>query len=68
MWLHLPSIALSLCSGYGGLDLGLDIATGGATAQSATLSGKLFCAAILATRMAEEALDAAPVWSELANL
>ena len=56
---------LSLCSGYGGLDLGLDIATGGATRTVCYVEREAFAAAILAARMEEKALDAAPVWSDL---
>ena len=56
---------LSLCSGYGGLDLGLDIATGEATRTVCYVEREAFAAAILAARMEEKALDAAPVWSDL---
>jgi DNA (cytosine-5)-methyltransferase 1 len=56
---------LSLCSGYGGLDLGLDLATGGATRTICYVEREAFAAAILAARMEEKALDAAPVWSDL---
>ncbi len=56
---------LSLCSGYGGLDAGLDIATGGSTRVVCHVEREAFAAAILASRMADLSLDAAPVWSDL---
>lgn len=56
---------LSLCSGYGGLDLGVDLATGGSTRTICYVEREAFAAAILACRMAEEAMDEAPVWSDL---
>jgi len=56
---------LSLCSGYGGLDLGLDLATGGATRTVCYVEREAFAASILAARMEEKALDAVPIWSDL---
>lgn len=65
---HVDSLAinvLSICSGYGGLDLGLDIATGGAARAVCYVEREAFAAALLARRMEEEALAPAPVWSDL---
>ncbi len=56
---------LSLCSGYGGLDLGVECATGGATRTICYVEREASAAAILAARMAEEAMAPAPVWSDL---
>lgn len=56
---------LSFCSGYGGLDLGVDLATGGATRVVCHVEREAFAAAILAARMAEEVLAPAPVWSDM---
>jgi len=65
---HVDSLAinvLSICSGYGGLDFGLDLATGGAARAVCYVEREAFAAAILARRMEEEALAPAPVWSDL---
>ena len=56
---------LSFCPGYGGLDLGVDLATGGATRVVCHVEREAFAAAILAARMAEEVVAPAPVWSDL---
>lgn len=56
---------LSFCSGYGGLDLGVDLATGGATRVVCHVEREAFAAAVLAARMAEEVVAPAPVWSDL---
>ena len=56
---------LSLCSGYGGLDLGVECATGGTTRTICYVEREASAAAILAARMAEEAMAPAPVWSDL---
>lgn len=56
---------LSVCSGYGGLDLGVELATGGATRVVCHVEREAFAAAILAARMAEEAVAPAPIWSDL---
>ena len=60
---HHTSTVLSLCSGAGGLELGLN---------SQCLEQEPFvgvegkpAAAQLAARMADETMDAAPVWSDV---
>ncbi len=60
-----PFNILSLCAGYGGLDLGLDLATGGATRVVCHVEREVFAAAILASRMAEASIPASPIWSDL---
>jgi DNA (cytosine-5)-methyltransferase 1 len=56
---------ISLCSGVGGLDLGVELATGGAARVVCHVEREAFAAAILAARMEDEAVAAAPVWSDL---
>jgi len=56
---------LSLCSGVCGLDLGVDLATGGSSRVVCHVEREAFAAAILASRMADKAVAAAPVWSDL---
>lgn len=60
-----PFNILSLCSGYGGLDLGVDLATGGASRVVCHVEREVFAAAILASRMAEASIPASPIWSDL---
>lgn len=55
---------LSLCAGYGGLDLGLKLA--GVDARTVCyVEREAFCAELLATRIEDQALDDAPIWSDL---
>lgn len=56
---------LSLCSGVGGLDLGVELATGGAARVVCHVEREAFAAAILAARMEDETVARAPVWSDL---
>lgn len=56
---------LSLCSGIGGLDLALDLATGGAAKSICYVEGEAHAAAILAARMEEGCLAPAPIWNDL---
>lgn len=59
-----PFNVLSLCSGVGGLDLGLRMAV----PQARTVcyvEREAYCVEVLATRMEEGWLDQAPVWSDL---
>ena len=55
---------LSLCSGAGGLELGLKLAMPG-TRTVCYVEGEAYAAAQLAARMADETMDAAPVWSDV---
>lgn len=60
-----PITILSLCSGVGGLDLGVELALRGAARVVCHVEREAFCAAILAARMADQAVAEAPVWSDL---
>lgn len=55
---------LSLCSGYGGLDLGLGMA-GVSTRTVCYVEREAYAAANLASLMQAGKLDAAPIWSDL---
>lgn len=57
---------LSLCSGAGGLDLGLTIALPGYRTVG-HVERETYAAAILVARMEEAALDPAPVWDDVAS-
>lgn len=59
-----PFNVLSLCSGYGGLDLGVGLATGTAVTVC-YVEREAYAAALLVARIQDEALDDAPVWSDL---
>lgn len=58
-----PSRVLSLFAGIGGLDLGLELACGARAV--AYVEADPFCAAVLASRMADGALGKGPVWSDV---
>ena len=55
---------LSICSGYGGLELGLDAALDGRTRTVCYIENETGVASILASCM-EKGLDKAPIWSDL---
>lgn len=55
---------LSLCSGAGGLELGLKLALPECRTVC-YVEGEAYAASILASRMEDQAMDAAPVWSDL---
>lgn len=57
---------LSLCSGAGGLDLGLTIALPGYRAVG-HVERETFAAAIIVARMEDAFLDRAPVWDDVAS-
>lgn len=57
---------LSLCSGAGGLDLGLTIAVPGYRAVG-YVERDAFAAATLVARMEDASLDGAPVWDDVAS-
>ena len=55
---------LSLCTGYGGLELGLRLA-GVAVHTVGVVERQAYAAAVLANRMVEGALDPCPIWDDL---
>ena len=55
---------LSICSGVGGLELGIKLAMPNSR-TIAYVEGEAYAAAVLVERMEENALDCAPVWSDL---
>mgnify|MGYP000033995807 CR=1 FL=1 len=59
-----PFTILSLCAGVGGLDLGLRVAQPNAHTVC-FVEIEAYAAAILATRMEQDALDQAPIWTDL---
>lgn len=63
-----PLHVLSICSGVGGLDLGVHRAFARAGFRARTVcyvEREAFAASVLVSRMEEGALDPAPVWSDL---
>ena len=59
-----PFQVLSLCSGAGGLELGLKLAIPNSRTVC-YVEREAFACEILATRMQEEALDDAPIWTDI---
>jgi DNA-cytosine methyltransferase len=59
-----PFTILSLCAGVGGLDLGLRVAQPNSRTVC-FVEIEAYAAAILATRMEQNALDQAPIWTDL---
>lgn len=59
-----PLTGLSLCAGYGGLELGIEIAEP-AYRTVCFVEREAHAAASLVARMADQALDCAPVWDDL---
>jgi DNA (cytosine-5)-methyltransferase 1 len=55
---------LSICSGVGGLELGLKLAVPNSRVVC-YVEGEAYAAAVLEQRMADKALDCAPIWSDL---
>jgi DNA (cytosine-5)-methyltransferase 1 len=60
-----PCNVLSICSGYGGIELGLHAALDGRTRTVCYVENELGVASILAARMEDGSLDPAPIWSDL---
>lgn len=56
---------LSLCSGVGGLDIGVELALGGAARVVCHVEREAFAAAILAARMEDAVLAPSPIWSDI---
>ena len=59
-----PKFGISLCSGVGGLDLGLRIARPEYRCIC-YIENEAYAASVLVARMADKTLDEAPVWSDL---
>ena len=60
-----PITGLSICAGVGGLDLGLKLALGEQYRTVCYVERDAYCAAVLVARMADKALDQAPIWDDL---
>ena len=58
---------LALCSGIGGIELGLAAAIGPSYRTVCHVEREAYCAGVLAARMQDGALDTAPIWSDLAS-
>jgi hypothetical protein len=58
---------LALCSGVGGLELGLRIATEGRHRVVCWVEREACAAATLVARMEEQAMDRAPVWDDITS-
>ena len=56
---------LSICSGVGGLDLGVELATSGAARPVCFVEREAFPTSILAARMEEKAMASCPIWSDI---
>ena len=54
---------LSICSGYGGIELGLEMVE--RTRTVCYVENEIGAASILAARMEDNTLDSAPIWSDL---
>ncbi len=67
MALH-PTHAISVCSGYGGIDLGLRLALGGSCRTVLYCEREAYPASILVGQMEALRLDPAPIWSDLHTL
>lgn len=60
-----PQRILSLCSGAGGLDLGVHDALGGCARTVVFVEHEVTACEVLAARIADGALDDAPIWGDL---
>lgn len=63
-----PLSALSICTGGGGLDLGLDLACPGLFAPLAYVEREGTAAIRLAALMVQGAIHSAPIWYDLRTL
>ncbi|MCD7895941.1 MAG: DNA cytosine methyltransferase, partial [Planctomycetaceae bacterium] len=63
-----PEYAVSVYSGYGGIDLGLRLALGGRCRTILYCEREAYPAAILVAHMEAGNMDSAPVWSDLNTL
>lgn len=57
--------AISLCTGYGGIELGLRAALGDGVRIVGSVERQAYAAAVLAARMESHDLDPCPVWDDL---
>lgn len=58
---------LSLCTGIGGLELGLKIALGDGYRTICYCERESFAASVLVARMEDQTLDQAPIWDDVAS-
>lgn len=56
---------LAICAGYGGMELGLQLATGGAARAVCYVEREAFASACLVAQMEAGHLASAPIWSDL---
>lgn len=56
---------LALCSGVGGLELGVRLAVGTTASVVCHVEREAYAAAVLAARMEDKILDPAPIWSDV---
>jgi len=63
--LHAPLRHLSVCAGYGGLDIALKLALGDGVRTVGYVERETAAAATLVARMEDQALDCAPVWDDV---
>jgi len=58
---------MALCSGAGGLELGIRLALGPSYRCVCYVEGEAFVAGVLATRMQDGSLDPAPIWDDVST-
>ena len=63
-----PKYGISVCAGYGGIDLGLSIALGREYECILYCEREAYAAANLVAKMEAGLLDKAPIWSDLNDL